>query len=77
MVSIQIDDGEHIVQQLSRGTYERNALQVLLFSGAFSHEEQLAFPVAHAKNHVMPRSAQMAAITVQAAFFQRFPILHY
>jgi len=77
VVPVQIDDGEHIVQELTRRTHKGDALQVLLFSGSLANEEQLALPVAHTKDHIMPRPAQLAAVAVQAAFFQRFPILHY
>lgn len=51
--SIQIDDTEHIIQQLPGRADKRLALQILLLAGAFAHEQDIRIPRADAKDHIV------------------------
>ena len=74
---VQVDDGEHIVQELARRAYKGDTLQVLLLPRALAHKEQTAAAIAHTEDHIMAGPAQLTAVTVQAFFFQFFPGFHY
>ena len=73
-VSIQVDDGQHIVQQFARRANEGNTRQILLLAGAFAHKHHIRFPVAHAENHIVPGLAQAAPVTAASAGFQFIPV---
>ena len=57
---VQIDDGKHIIQQLTRGANEGKTLQILLLTGAFAHEHNVCIFIAHTKYHIVPLFAQTA-----------------
>jgi hypothetical protein len=72
--SVQIDDAEHIVQQLAGSAYEGFAFEVFLFARTFADEHDIRFPVTHTKDHIMTAFAQAAAGTGFTRRFQGVPI---
>ncbi len=59
--AVNIDDGQHIIQQLSGRAYEGNALQILLFSRAFPHKQNVCISSANTEDHIVPGLAELTA----------------
>ena len=76
LASIQIDDAKHLIQQFSRGAYERLTLQVLLLSRAFPDEHYICFPLSYTEDHTVPSPTQVACRTAGTGFLQFFPCAH-
>ena len=73
---VQVDELQHIVQQLPAPAYEGLALQVLVLSRALPDKHD--FRVWHTcpKDHVVPSVRQGAFLTGHTGLFQRSPIQH-
>ena len=69
--AVEIDHFQHVVEQLAGRADERLALQILLFTGAFADEHQLALRIANAENNVVP-SLRKRAVPAGAAFSLQF-----
>ena len=74
--AVQVDEGEHIVQQLTRLAHKGLAGQVLLFAGALPDEHDFGVPGPVAEHHVVPGLGQGALLTGEAGGFQFRPIKH-
>ena len=64
--AVQIDELQHVVQELPGAADEGRALQVLLFAGALADEHHLGVVRPGAEHHVVPRLAQPAAAALHA-----------
>ena len=71
---VQVDELQHVVQQLARPAHKGLALQVLVLPGALAHEQDLRVPAAHAEHHVMPSIRQGAPLTAHAGLLQGVPV---
>lgn len=71
---VQIDDLQHVVQQLARPAYEGLALEVLVLAGALADEHDLGIPGARSEDHVVPGVRQGALLTAVTGLLQGFPI---
>ena len=69
MLSAQINDPQHIVQQLSRRPHKGHTLQILLFAGALPHEHNIRSFLTHTEYHMMPLLAQAAFGAGMAGLF--------
>ena len=75
--AVQIDGGEHLVEQLSAAADERLALQVLVFARALADEHDLGTRISNADDHVRARLAQAAPAAVEAVFPELFEIIKH
>lgn len=75
--AVEVDDFQHLVEELSRRTHKGASRQVLLLAGAFSHEHNGRIGVALSEYHVMSRPAQLAFFTRHARLSQLFPVTHF
>ena len=66
---VQVDEGEHIVQQLARLAHEGLAGQILLFAGSLPDEHDLGVPSPVAEDHVVPGLGQGALLAGEAGGF--------
>ena len=76
IVPRQVDDREHIVQQLSGGTDEGLSLQVLLFTRTLTDEHDIRIGIADAKYNAVPGLAEPAAGAGHTGGLQVFPRGH-
>ena len=72
----KVDDGQHVVQQLSGGADEGLAPQILLLAGALPHKQDICSFIAYAEDHIVPGLAQAAACAAAARHFQFLPGQH-
>ena len=56
-LTAQIDELQHLIQQLAAPSHKGLALEVLIFSGSLSDEHDLRIPDAYAEYHMVPASA--------------------
>ena len=75
-LSVQIDDGKHIIQQHSRRPHKRFPTQILLLSRTFTYKQDIRSGISGSENHVVSALAKSAAGTVSAHRFQLFPSQH-
>lgn len=75
--AVNIDDGEHIVQQLPGGTHEGLPSQILLLAWAFAHKHHIRIPLPYAEDHIVSGFTQRAGSASIAFFFQLLPAQHY
>ena len=73
VVPPEVDDAQHIVQQLSGWTDKRLAGQILLLTRTLADEENLRVRGSDAEYNVVPRLAQGTHRTLQAHCPQLFP----
>ena len=73
---LQVDEGEHQVQEFSRRAHEGFPLKVLLLPWAFPDEEDVRLVAAHAEDHVGPGFCQGTGAAVLACVLQFFPTHH-
>ena len=66
----QIDELQHLVQQLAAPPHKGLTLEVLIFAGALSNEHDLRVPDAHAEYHMVPGVRQRAPLTGEALGLQ-------
>ena len=76
LLPLQVDHGQHIVQQLARPAHKGPAGAVLLLAGALPDEHDLRVPGSLAEHHVGPGLRQAALLTVDALLIEGVPILH-
>ena len=69
----QINEGEHIVQQLACGAHKGLPLQVLLFSRALPHQQNGGGLGPHPEHHVVSGLRQGALAAGLAGVLQLFP----
>ena len=67
--AVQMDDLQHIVQQLPGPAYKGNTLLVLVLAGAFADEHDLRRLAAVPKHHMGPGVRQCAAPAGAAVLF--------
>ena len=58
--AVEVDHCQHIVKQFSGAAYERLALKIFLFTGAFAYKQNLCILAAHAENNVCAGLAKLA-----------------
>ena len=73
---VQVDDGEHLIQQLAAPAHEGLTLQVLVLPGALPHEQDLRVPDPHPEHHMGAGVRQRALLAAQAGLLQLFPVHH-
>ena len=76
-VPVQVHGGQHFVQQLSAPAHKGFTLQVLVFTGAFSHEHHFGFGISHPEHHMVPRLAQGTFFTGQTGLLQFLPMVDH
>ena len=67
--AVQIDHGEHVVQQLPRWAHKGQALPVLLLAGTLPDKQDLRLLIARAEDQLVPRLPQGAAAAEGALLF--------
>ena len=75
-LTAQIDELQHLIQQLAAPSHKGLALEVLIFSGSLSDEHDLRIPDAYAEYHMVPGVRQRAPLAGEALSFQFCPIQH-
>lgn len=68
--AIQVDQLQHIVQQLAGTAHKGFALQILLLARALTDEHDLGLRIADAEHHVGARFTQSAAAAAQTFLLQ-------
>ena len=74
--AVQVDEEEHLIQQLARPAHEGLALEVLVLTGALAHEEDFGIGGAYAENYIVAAVGQGAAAAGQTFRPQAFPCIH-
>ena len=74
LLPVQIDDLQHLVQQLSAPAHKGLSLEILVLSRTLADEHDLRVLFPHAEHHVCPRLVQGAFPALQTRFFKLLPI---
>ena len=75
-VPVQVDNGEHVVQQHSRRAYKGFTPQILLLPRSFSHKHDVRVRIPHPEHHMVTGGCQPAAAAVFTGSPQCLPISH-
>ena len=76
LVPAQVDELQHLVQQLAAPAHKGEPLQVLVLARPLSDAHDLRVPGTGAEYHMMACLCQSALLTGQALSLQFFPIQH-
>ena len=77
LMPVQVDELQHVVQQLAPPAHKGLALKVLVLAGALTDEHDLGVPGAYAEHHIGAFIRQGALLTGEALGLQLVPIQHH
>ena len=70
---VQVDELQHLVQQLAPPAHEGLPLEVLVFPGALADAHDLRVPGPYSEDHVVPAVGQGALLTAETGPLQFLP----